>query len=93
MRHNKIPWWYGVEFYFRNNSTGNPTLRHIVMESEEFSKVKTYCGFKSPFTESVISDESDIDMPILSICKKCLKAYSNSLPYPLTEEQLNQTCY
>jgi hypothetical protein len=63
--------YLGVHFYFRNNSTGKPTLRHILKEDGV-----VYCGWKGDFgAEVFISDE--LDSPTeMCICKKCLKKHN-----------------
>lgn len=67
-------WWLGVEFYFRNNSTNKPTMRHIIYEKSG----KSYCGFQDFFAQNIVMDESDHADPITSTCKKCLKLYNKT---------------
>lgn len=67
-------WWLGVEFYFRNNSTNKPSMRHIINQNSG----KSYCGFQDFCAQSIIGDESDHADPIISTCKKCLKLYNKT---------------
>lgn len=60
----------GEEMYFRNNSTGKPTLIHFI----DPSSLKTYCGFKSFGAENIIGDDTDT-VTESQCCKKCLKHF------------------
>lgn len=68
---NHIDWWVGVEFFFRNNSTGNPTLRHIINPITK----KSFCGFDDFIAQIYIGSESDYLDPKNNCCKKCLNGF------------------
>lgn len=60
----------GVDFYYRNNSTGRPTKTHIINPETEVS----YCGYKGdPFAEIYTSELWSAHR--LDCCKHCLKMY------------------
>lgn len=60
----------GREMYYRNNSTGKPTLIHFISPEANDGSM-AYCGFSSLFAESVIGDTTDTILKI-QCCKKCL---------------------
>lgn len=61
----------GREMYFRNNSTGKPTLIHFISgEAQDGSKA--YCGFSSLLAQNIIGDQTDSVLES-QCCKKCLK--------------------
>ena len=57
----------GVEMYYRNNSTNNPTLIHFTKENGA-----TYCGFEHWAAEHITGDITDHVIET-ACCKKCLK--------------------
>lgn len=63
-----------VEFIFRNNSTGNPTLKHIINPDTDIS----YCGFKDDFYAQIHDNEFTTTYKY-EVCKKCLKAHENKI--------------
>ena len=60
----------GVDFYFRNNSTGRPTKTHIINPKTGYS----YCGYKDdPFAEDYPKEYWSAHR--MGCCKTCLKMY------------------
>lgn len=69
-KENIIPLPIGTELYFRNASTGKPTLIHIWNNENKGA----FCGFKSFAAQNKIVDmRGDYTYKSL-ICKKCLKS-------------------
>jgi hypothetical protein len=63
-----------IEFFFRNNSTGLGTAKHIIKPNTD----KPFCGWKdiSGFAEF---QENNNETFVFECCKKCVKAYFKSL--------------
>lgn len=75
--HHFVNKYLGVVFYFRCNSTGKPTLRHILKKNGD-TYGDPYCGWKGDFgAEVFISDELD-GVTELCICKKCLSKHQKN---------------
>lgn len=76
----------GREMYYRNNSTGNPTLIHFI-SGEGPDGSRAYCGFTHSFAENVIGDITDTILES-QCCKKCLQLMKehdkeiNNRPFP-----------
>jgi hypothetical protein len=62
-----------IEFFFRNNSTGLGTSKHIINPDTD----KPYCGWKdiSGFAQF---QENDNQTFLFECCKKCVKFYHKS---------------
>ena len=57
-----------ITFLYRDNSTGNPTLKHILCKTG-----KTYCGFDDTYYAEVHALPAGERVDVGEICKKCLK--------------------
>ncbi|MEI6731104.1 MAG: hypothetical protein WCK90_00335, partial [archaeon] len=67
----KIKFEDDICFIFRNNGTGNPTLKHILKYNQ-----KAYCGFSDEYYSDVIVNDKNNDVYSIDVCKKCLSFYN-----------------
>lgn len=61
----------GVDFIYRNNSTGRPTKAHIFNDETE----NAFCGWNDKYFAEIYPKE-EFSAHILDVCKKCLKNFN-----------------
>ncbi len=71
-------WYEGVWFYYRNQSTGAPTKRHI-MRPDPWQDMRGYCGFQDEFWAQGDYGIKEDNILEIDCCKRCLKAHFKSL--------------